>query len=65
MRAKQEDFIVAHDDVGFLELHASGADGFGFPTLQYDAGLEALLDEVIVECFSVVNNAHEFRLGVG
>ena len=32
MRAEQEEFIAADDDVGFLDLYAGVADGFDFPS---------------------------------
>ena len=44
--------------VAFLELHPSGADGFDFPAVQYQAGLEFVFDKVVVKGFFIVGNAH-------
>ena len=58
MTADQVQPTVAQDYVGFRELHAACANGFRLPALQGDAGFEALLDEVIMECLAVFYDAH-------
>ena len=57
--AEQVDLALADDDVGFLELYPSGPDGFDLPAFQHHARLEAFLDEIIVEGFFIVDDAHE------
>jgi len=59
MRAEQKYLAIAHDYVGFLELRSACPNGFDFPSFQYDARLEALLDEVVVEGFFIIGNSHE------
>ncbi len=48
MRAEEPGLVVLQEHVGFLQLQAAGAQRLHFPALQGDAGLEALLDEVLV-----------------
>jgi len=62
VRTEQVDLALADDDVGFLELHPSGPDGFDLPAFQRHARLEAFLDEIIVEGFFVVDDAHEVEI---
>jgi len=57
--AEQEQFAVAHDDIGLLDLYLAFADGLDFPPLQYDAGFIPVLDEVVEKSFFIVNNTHE------
>ncbi len=57
--AEQVDLALADDDIGLLELYPSGAYGFDLPALQRHARLEAFLNEVIMESFFVVDDAHE------
>jgi hypothetical protein len=45
--------------VGFLDLHAALADRLDFPALQHEAGLVAVLDEVVEKGFLIINNTHE------
>lgn len=55
---EQVNLALTDDDVGFLELHPSGPDGFDLPAFQHHTRLEAFLDEVVVEGFFIVDNAH-------
>src|SRR5471032_226474 len=59
VRADQEQFSVANDDVAFLDLAAAGPERLDFPPFQHEPRLVAILDEVIEEGFSVVDDAHE------
>jgi len=60
--AEQPDFAVLDDHVGFLELHAAGADRFHFPAFEHEAGLEAfLVDEIVVKSLLVGGDAHGRR----
>ncbi len=58
MGAEQIDFAIADNDIGFFQIGAAGADGLHFPAVQLHACLVTLFDEVVVEDFFVVNNAH-------
>ncbi|BBB67031.1 hypothetical protein UNDYM_2778 [Undibacterium sp. YM2] len=51
MRAKQENFAILDDDIGFFQLRTARAYGFDFPALQDDASFVLFLDKIIVECF--------------
>ncbi|MNN83511.1 hypothetical protein D3C81_2005580 [compost metagenome] len=64
MCAKQENFIVTRNDVGFFQLYPAFADGLDFPTLQHDACFVTVFYEVIVKCFSVIYYAHGDLFGV-
>ena len=55
---KDEDFTIADDDVGFLDIRSAGSNGLDFPAQQANAGLELLFDEIVVKCFLVGDNAH-------
>src|SRR5690348_11675620 len=57
MGADEEDFAVAYDDVGFLDLRAARPDRLHLPAMQRQPRFEALLDEIIVERFSVFDDA--------
>ena len=59
MRPDQPELPLAHENVGVAELDPPGADGLDLPALEGEAGLEPLLDEVIVECFSILGDGHE------
>lgn len=58
MRTDKENFPIPDNDVSFLQLRPTGPDCLGLPALQYEAGLIAIFDEVIVKCFFVLRNAH-------
>ena len=58
MAADQKQLTIANDDVRLLELSAASANRFDLPAFQYQTGLELLLDEVIVEGFSVLRKTH-------
>jgi hypothetical protein len=58
VRPEEKYFSVVHDHVRFLELRASGADRLHFPTLEDDPRFEALLYEIVVEGFLVLNDTH-------
>src|SRR5512143_652648 len=49
---------VLDDDIGFLQLHAAGANRLHFPALEHETGFESLFDEIIVKGFFVVGDAH-------
>ena len=53
-----------HDHVGFLDLGAAGAYRLHLPALEREAGLEALLDEVVVEGFPVLDDAHRLAAAI-
>ena len=59
MHAENEHLAVLDDNVGFLDVGASGTDRLDFPAFQNDARLELFFDEVIVERFFVGDDAHE------
>ena len=65
VRTEQEDLALADDDISLFELNPSGPYGFALPALQRHARLEAFLNEVIVERFFVVDNAHQGEIGRG
>ena len=58
----EHQFAVLDDDVGFLEVCASCADGLHLPAGKRESGLDPLLDEIIVECLPVFDDAHVLRL---
>ena len=58
VRAEQENFAIAADDIRFFQLHPAVAYGFDFPSFQHDAGFVAFFDEIVVEGFSVFCNCH-------
>ena len=58
MAADEVNLAVAYDYVSFLQLQAGRADGFDFPAFELDSRLEFLLDEVVVEGFLVLRDAH-------
>ena len=59
VRADQHDLAVLDDDVGFLDLRATGAYRLHLPAVERDARFEFLLDEVVVIGFSVLDDAHD------
>lgn len=59
MGAEEVEGAVFYGDVGFFELDAAFADGFDFPALEDEAGFEAVFDEVVVEGFFVLYDAHD------
>jgi hypothetical protein len=58
VRADQEDLITAHHDVAFADVGPPAADGLDLPAFEGDASLVALLDEIIVERFAVLDDGH-------
>ena len=50
---------AAHHDIRFADLRPAGADRLHFPAFERDAGLVALLDEIVVERLAVLDDAHE------
>ena len=65
MRAEQERLAVFHVNVGFLELRPARAHGFDLPAMQHEAGLVALLDEIVEARLAVLGNeAGSFGCGL-
>jgi hypothetical protein len=62
MRADQEQLAVADHYVAFLDLPTPGTKRLDFPPFKHEPGLVAILDEVIEEGFSVVDDAHEWKV---
>ena len=56
--ADQINLAMFDDDIGFLDLHASGSDRLDFPAFQHDARLKAFLDVVVEMGFSVFCDRH-------
>src|SRR5690606_38851777 len=54
----QEKLSAVDRHVGLLQLDAPGAYRLDLPALQGHAGFEPFLDEVVVEGFSVLYDAH-------
>jgi hypothetical protein len=61
MHADHVQLAFENHDVGFLDLDTASADGFAFPTLKAQTGLELFFDKIFVEGFFVRNNAHAVR----
>lgn len=61
MAAEQINLAIPYDDVGFLDLRATGADRLDFPSFQDDSGFETVFDEVIEKGLFVINYAHLVR----
>ena len=59
MHAEDEYFAVADDHVGFLDVRTTGTNRLDFPAFEHDSGLELLFDEIVVERFFVVDDAHD------
>ena len=57
--AEQVQRAVFDDDVGFLEVGASGSNGLDFPALQYESGFVAIFDEVVVKGFFILDDAQD------
>jgi len=53
MQADDEGFLIVDRAVAVLEVDASGPQRLYLGALELDAGLEGLLDEIIVECLAV------------
>jgi hypothetical protein len=53
---QQKELSIADDHIRFFQLSAPGPYGFDFPAFQRYSGLEAFLDEIIVERLSVFND---------
>jgi ribosome-associated toxin RatA of RatAB toxin-antitoxin module len=64
VRADEVQRIALHDDVGLFQLCAARADGLDFPAFEHHAGLEVLLDKIIVEGFFIFNDTHTSILTV-
>ena len=58
MSAEQEYFAILDHYIGFANLRPTGTDGLDFPTFKYQSRLVTIFNEVIVEGFFVVGNAH-------
>src|SRR5574343_1007537 len=63
VHANQVELAFQHYDIGFFDLNTASTDGFAFPTLERQAGLELLFDKVFVEGFFVGNDTHAVRGG--
>src|ERR1700742_1583372 len=62
MRADQKELAVLDHDIAFLDLRSARAQRLDFPAFEHETGLVALFDEVIEEGFSVVDDAHEWKV---
>jgi hypothetical protein len=58
MGSDEKQLAMTHDDVGFLQLDVTGADGLHLPPFERDSRLEAALDEIVVEGLAVLDDAH-------
>jgi len=56
MRTEQVNFAVLDDCVAFRQVAAPGAQALDFPALQRQAGLEVVLDEIIVTSLAIDGN---------
>jgi len=56
MRADEPGFAVAQVYVAFCQLNASGPQALDLPALEYQTGLEPVLDEIVVPCASIHDN---------
>ena len=48
LRAEEPGLAVLHQDVAVHDARAPGTEGLDLPPLQLQAGLEALVDEIVV-----------------
>ena len=58
MATDQKNLSVTQNYIGLLQLNPACTDRLDVPTFENDAGLDALLDEVIVKGLLMVYNAH-------
>ena len=58
MHADQVKLATLDDDVGFLDVHPPGTNGFDLPTFEGNAGLVLFFDEIVVKGFFVGRDAH-------
>ena len=63
MCAHEPKLALAHQDVGVAELDPAGADCLHLPAFEGQAGLVALLYEVVVESLAILCNGHEREPG--
>ena len=56
--------LADHADIGLLDMRPPRTDGLDFPALQLKSSLVAIFNEIIKECFFIVDNAHrhDFRV---
>jgi hypothetical protein len=59
MTADEVELGVAYRHISLLQVCASRTNRFDFPAFERDACFEALLDEVVMESFFILDNAHE------
>src|SRR5690554_780331 len=62
VRAEQVALAFTDGDVGFLQTCAAGAQALYFPPFEHEAGLELLLDEVVVPYLAVDRDRGAGRL---
>ena len=58
MHAEQEDFAIAYDYVGFLDVCPSSPNCLDFPSFEADPGLESFFDEIVMKSLLVGDDAH-------
>ena len=58
MCADQPHLAADDADVRLFDPGATGANGLDFPALQLKSGLKAIFNEIIKECFFIINDAH-------
>jgi ribosome-associated toxin RatA of RatAB toxin-antitoxin module len=59
VHAKHVNLGVSHNDVALFNLGSPGTNGLDLPTFKHHTSFEALVDEVVVKRFSIVNDAHK------
>ena len=59
VRAEEVELRTAHHDIALGDLRTAGANRLHFPAFEGDAGLVALLDEIIVGRLAVLDDGHE------
>jgi coenzyme Q-binding protein COQ10 len=64
VRAQQPRFAFAQDHVAVRELSFSGAHALDFPALEGNAGLEAILDEVVETRLPILRNRRRCIVGL-
>ena len=58
MRTNQDDLAVLDDDVRLFQIGAARPDRLHFPSFERQAGLEPLLDKIVVKRLPVLDDAH-------
>lgn len=58
VHADQVNLATFDDDVGFLDIHPAGANGFDLPTLEGKTSLVLFFDKVVVKGFFIDRDAH-------